>query len=281
MDPFSIFFLILFFFLVFLPQLAHQSLLKQRLTLIREIEKKRKSRVITLIHRQEKIGVFGIPLFKYIDIEDSEEILRAIRMTPKDMPIDVILHTPGGLILASVQIAYALRDHPAKTTVIVPHYAMSGGTLIALAADEIIMDPHAVLGPVDPQIAIGKESVVPAVSILKAVETKGYAKADDLTLIKADMAEKAIRQVEETIMKLLEGRMDKRKAERIAKTLAEGRWTHDYPITPELAKELGLPVKIGIPDEVYKLMSLYPQTHQLRPGVEFIPIPYRNEKPKA
>jgi len=37
-------------------------------------------------------------------------------------------------------------------TVFVPHYAMSGGTLIALTADEIVMDPNAVLGPVDPQI---------------------------------------------------------------------------------------------------------------------------------
>ena len=47
----------------------------------------------------------------------------------------------------------------------VPHYAMSGGTLLALAADQIVMDPNAVLGPVDPQLG-----PLPAASMLEAVE---------------------------------------------------------------------------------------------------------------
>ncbi len=55
------------------------------------------------------------------------------------MPLDLVLQTPGGLVLASLQIAQAIRDHRGKVTVFVPHYAMSGGTLIALAADEIAM----------------------------------------------------------------------------------------------------------------------------------------------
>jgi ClpP class serine protease len=66
--------------------------------------------------------------------------------------IGLILHTPGGLVLAATQIADALRSHPAKVTVFVPHYAMSGGALLALSSDEIVMAPHAVLGPVDPQL---------------------------------------------------------------------------------------------------------------------------------
>src|SRR4029450_872338 len=95
---------------------------------------------------------WAFPLYRFIDIEDSEEVLRAIRKTPDETPIDLVLHTPGGLVLAAEQIAYALRSHPAKITVLVPHYAMSGGTLLALAADEIVMDENAVLGRVDPQI---------------------------------------------------------------------------------------------------------------------------------
>ena len=73
-----------------------------------------------------------------------------------------ILHTPGGLVLASEQIAQALLRRTGRVTVFVPHYAMSGGTLIALAADEIVMDPNAVLGPVDPQIG-----EYPAASIMR------------------------------------------------------------------------------------------------------------------
>ena len=56
--------------------------------------------------------------------------------------------------------------------------------------------------------------------------------------------------------------------------MVESKWTHDYPITADKAKEIGLPVKIGIPDEVYKLMDLYPQANVRRPSVEFIPTPH-------
>jgi len=56
---------------------------------------------------------------------------------------------------------------------------------------------------------------------------------------------------------------------------SEGRWTHDYPVSYEEAKEMGLPVSSGVLEEVYQLMEYYPQTKQQRPGVEFIPMPYR------
>jgi ClpP class serine protease len=123
-----------------------------RLRALTKLERRRGSRVIALVHRQETMALLGFPLVRYIDVHDSEDILRAIKLTGPDVPIDLIVHTPGGLVLAAAQIAQALRRHPARVTVFVPHYAMSGGTLIALAADEIVMDPNAVLGPVDPQI---------------------------------------------------------------------------------------------------------------------------------
>ncbi len=277
-DPISLLFLIIFLFGLLYPQIQHKTLLGNRLALIKKLEKKRGTRVITMIHRQEKIGLFGIPFFKFIDIEDSEEILRAIRLTPKDVPIDLVLHTPGGLVLASTQIAKALKDHPAKTTVIIPHYAMSGGTLIALSADEIIMDPHAVLGPVDPQLADSEGGAVPAASILKAVEVKGPENVEDETLMKADVAEKAITQVKQIVYELLEGKMDDEKREEIAERLSRGHWTHDYPITLEEAKKLGLKISTDVPEEVYTLMSMYPQSSQRRPSVEFIPIPYQSPR---
>lgn len=238
------------------------------------ISKKRGSSVITLIHREESVGLFGIPFYRFIDIDDSESVLQAIRSTPPDTPIDLIIHTPGGLVLAAAQIARALKNHPAKTTVIVPHYAMSGGTLIALAADEILMDENAVLGPVDPQLG-----QYPAPSIIRAVEVKGAEKADDQTLILADVAEKSISQVRNLVAWLLEGKMDPERAREVANILTEGRWTHDYPITVEVAKELGLPVSTEVPPEVYELMSLYPQPTRTRSqSVEFFPaLPSKRE----
>ena len=252
------------------PILQKKMLEAARLKLMRKMEKQRGSRVIAMIHRQETMSLLGFPLVKYIDIQDSEEIIRAIRLTDDNIPIDLILHTPGGLVLAAEQIAYALKAHKAKVTVFVPHYAMSGGTLIALAADEIVMDPNAVLGPVDPQLG-----QYPAASILKVLETKDINKIDDQTLIMADISRKAIKQVERCIKTILSGKMPEHKAEELADLLSRGEWTHDYPITYQEAKELGLPVSTEMPVEVYQLMSLYPQPVQRRPSVQYIPMPYK------
>lgn len=266
----------LLFFLLLLqalvPFMQRRILEFRRQAAIRALELKRKSRVITMIHRQESVSFLGFTLARYIDIEDSEQVLRAIRMTPPDMPIDLILHTPGGLVLAAEQIACALKRHKGKVTVFIPHYAMSGGTLIALAADEIVMDPNAVLGPVDPQLATG-QGYIPAASVLKALEQPNPNR-DDQTLILGDIARKAIQQVYETVYALLRDKLPEEKAQEVARMLSEGRWTHDYPITVEELRAMGLPVSEDMPKEVYELMELYPQAPQRRPGVEFIPVPY-------
>jgi ClpP class serine protease len=252
-----------------LPGFKQRMLDTARLRLIHLLEKKRGTRVITLIHRQEQMAFLGVPFFRYINIDDSEQVLRAIRLTPPDLPIDLILHTPGGLVLASEQIAMALRAHKAPVTVFVPHYAMSGGTMIALAADQIVMDKNAVLGPVDPQLG-----EYPAASIIKAVEAKPISEVEDKTLIYADIARKAIDQVRCVVKYLLSERFDEAKSEELARTLSEGRWTHDYPITVDELVEMGIPVSTDVPMEVYDLMELYPQPAQRRPSVEFIPMPY-------
>jgi len=278
MDYFLSFLWIFFLLTALLPMLHQRRIELQRTDLMRKIEKKRRTRVITLIHRQEALSFLGIPITRYIDIEDSEQILRAIRLTPPDMPIDLILHTPGGLVLAAEQIAYALAKHPAKVTVFVPHYAMSGGTLVALAADEIVMDENAVLGPVDPQLG-----EYPAASILKVIEAKPLERVDDRTLILADVAQKALRQVRTSLRDLLQRKMPLEKAEDIASILSEGRWTHDYPISVEELQNLGFEIHVKLPPEIYRLMELYPQPAGRRPSVQYIPLPYERpyERPKA
>lgn len=265
---------------MFVPLFQKRMIQLRRQMAIRALEAKRHSRVITMIHRQETMSFLGFPVSRYIDIEDSEYILRAIRMTPPDMPIDIILHTPGGLVLASEQIACALKRHKGKVTVFVPHYAMSGGTLISLAADEIVMDPNAVLGPVDPQLGSSQGGYYPASSILKALEEPNPNR-DDQTLILGDIARKAINQVYNTVYSLVRENVPEDKARELAKILSEGRWTHDYPINYEEAERLGLPVTDEVPPEVYDLMDLYPQTTQRRPSVEFIPVPYLPPSRKA
>jgi len=259
-------------FWVFIMLSSLQPVMKQRFLeasrrrLIARIERKRQSRVILLAHRQETMSFLGFPLVRYIDINDSEKVIRAIHLTDPAVPIDFILHTPGGLVLAATQIARAINRRKGKVTAIIPHYAMSGGTLIALAADEIIMAEHAVLGPVDPQIG-----QYPAASLLKTIHEKTMNRLDDQTLIFADQAEKAICQVESTVRELLRDKYPDSVTNALAGTLSEGQWTHDFPITFDYAKELGLHVGSDVPPEVLELMTLYPQPVQRYPTVEYLP----------
>lgn len=254
--------------LLLIPFIQRRILTSQRFSAIRRLEKNRQTKVITLIHRQERMNILGIPLYRYIDIEDSEALLRAIHMTPDDKPIDVVLHTPGGMVLASEQIASALKRHKGKVTIFIPHYAMSGGTLVALAADEIIMDPDAMLGPVDPQLGSFPSGYFPAASILKALEQPNPNR-DDSTLILGDIAKKAMAQVYEFVYSLVKDRMPEERAKELATILSKGQYTHDYPIGFKRAEEIGLPVKAELPAEVHRLMSLYSQTAQRRTSVEF------------
>lgn len=262
-------------FIIFsaLQPVLHRRLLEaMRSRKIAQLEKIRASRVILLVHRQETMSLLGFPIMRYININDSEEVLRAVQMTDDDVPIDIVLHTPGGLVLAALQIARALSAHKGKVTVFVPHYAMSGGTLIALAADEIVMCEHSVLGPIDPQIG-----QMPAASILKVIERKPVAEIDDQTLILADVGQKAIDQVKTAAARLLAKHMDAQAAEQLAAKLATGTWTHDYPISAGEAKALGLPVSTAMPNEVLELMSLYPQPVRQQGGVEYLPEPRQRE----
>ena len=248
--------------------LGQRTLRAQRSRALAALERARGTRVIAMIHRQETVGVLGVPFYRFIDVDDSEAVLRAIRQTPAEAPIDLLLHTPGGLVLASEQIAYAVRAHPGKTTVLVPHYAMSGGTLIALAADDVLMDEAAVLGPVDPQLGD-----LSAAALVRVVGKKPVERLDDRTLLLADVAEKALRHMKQVVRDLLGERLGDDRAETIAEELGGGHYTHDDPITVAEATALGLPVATGLPREAYDLMELYPQEGRRRPSVQFVPLP--------
>ncbi|SRR6266545_2861584 len=267
-------FWLFFMFTALQPMLRQRMLEAMRTRKIAQLERGRNSRVILLVHRQETMRLLGFPLARYIDINDSEEVLRAIQMTDDDIPLDIVLHTPGGIVLAALQIARAIHEHKAKVTVFVPHYAMSGGTLIALAADEIVMSKHAVLGPIDPQIGQS-----PAASLIKVVEQKPMSEIDDETLILADVGRKAIAQVKQSAGDILKKRMPADKAEALAEKVSTGTWTHDYPFFAMTAKELGLPVSTDMPNDVLDLMKLYPQPvrSQSGGGVEYLPIPRQRD----
>jgi len=271
-DPLSL--LWLFFILASLqPAFTRQVLFAQRRRALAAISRRRKATVITLIHRQESLNLLGFPVVRYIDIDDAESVLRAIADTADDQPIEIILHTPGGMVIAARQIASALADHPAHVTAVVPHYAMSGGTMISLACDEIVIEDHAALGPVDPQLG-----QYPAASLVEVSKLPGQH--DDQTLLMADVGRKAIYQTEDFTRRMLERHMTPAQARDVAHLLATGVFTHDHPLQARELIELGLPVKVGVPVEERELMQLYPQPRGRTPAVEYVPGPQRDPSPQ-
>ena len=258
---------LLWLFLIFSslqPVVQRQLLAASRRRTLGQIARRRDATVITLIHRQETISFLGIPLMRHIDIDDAESVLRAIRETPPGKTIEIVLHTPGGLVLAASQIARALSDHDGRIVAVVPHYAMSGGTLVALAADEIVIDRHAALGPVDPQLG-----QYPAATLVEVVALPG--ERDDQTLIMADIGRKALRQLEVLVTDLLEKHADPQRAREVARILSQGTWTHDHPLMASDLEAFGLPVLVGVPDEERHLMTLYPQPRGRDAAVEYVP----------
>ncbi len=220
----------------------------ERFDILERLETKRGSRVLTLVHRKE-------PWSKedgFISIEDSELLVAQIRRTPPEKHIDLIIHTPGGIVIAAEMIAMAVRNHPGKVTAIVPFYAMSGGTMIALAAHELMMDEESILGPLDPQI-----SGYPSQSLITLPARTPIETISDQMVILSETAQKSVSQVRAFVSLLLVDKLPPAKREKVASFLTGGYVTHDTPIVPAVLREIGLKIVEDIPEEVYELFRTY------------------------
>jgi ClpP class serine protease len=227
---------------------------KRRRALLRSLEEEQGSKVLTLVHGKAPVSMLGWPVYSMIDMDDAESVLRAIRKAGEDKPIDLILHTPGGMYHASLQIARALRNHKARTRVFVPHMAMSGGTLIALGANEIVMDPDAVMGPVDPQVGDLLHGWHSAASWAKIAREKGMT-AEDTTLALGDVSAKLLEGTRQAVVELIEGKV--KDPEPLLRRLVEGGYAHGYPLSPKEMQALGLPVSTALPGKVHELLTMY------------------------
>ena len=224
------------------------ALARERDVIIGKLEEERGSKVISMIHREEMHDAEE----QQITIDNTEELLRKIRSVPPEVPIDFIIHCPGGVVLPAEQIALALKEHRGKVTAIVPYYAMSGATLVCLAADEIVMEPFSVLGPLDPQVG-----GFPSPSLLRLVELKGPQYVSDQLVLLTDIAEKSLRQMKTFILYLLKGKMDEVEAKNLAEFITGGYLTHDSPLMASKLQSMGLEVVLDVPDDVHTFMKLH------------------------
>lgn len=236
-----------------------EQILARRGQLIHELEEERGTRVITLIHRKE-------PWSKgdedpQIVLEDSEAILQAVRATPPDKPIDFIVHTEGGLTFAADLMAMALRYHKAKVTVMIPFYAMSDGTYLVLAADEILMERYSILAPLEPLI-----DDMPANWVMSILKRKPIETISDRTILLAESARMETENAKEFVKWLLVDKMSEDQATQVANFLVGGFMASTTPITLDVARAIGLNVVEGVPEKVHQLFETIEFTGGQRPG---------------
>ncbi|MHC1754162.1 MAG: hypothetical protein AB9861_01800 [Methanosarcina sp.] len=263
-------FVFLFLYAIIYPQSQLKKIRMQRMAKLKAMERRHGYKVLTMIHRREAISFFGLPAYQFIDEEDAEQILRWIRKY-RNYPLELILHTPGGQLHASIQIARALKNHPKKTRVLIPHYSMSGGTIIALAADEIVMDKDAVIGPIDPQVGDLMRGLFPAPSWIYAAEMK-KENAEDVTLVMSDISRKALKLTRNVAMELLEGKIipvsgRENSLDEIVEKLVSGEMIHSTPLSAAEAKEIGLSVSTDFPEDVHEFMKLF---RPVKRNVEYV-----------
>lgn len=88
-----------------------------------------------------------------INDEDKNAFMTTVHGAAREKGLDLILHTPGGDLAATESIIHYLRSmFGTDIRVLVPQLAMSAGTMIACAAQSIVMGKQSNLGPIDPQI---------------------------------------------------------------------------------------------------------------------------------
>ena len=121
------------------------------------------------------------PNLLQISPEDINGFMASINGMNFEQPLTLILHTPGGVMTATETIVEYLRSKFSGIEVIVPVYAMSGGTMIAMAADRIIMGRQSQLGPIDSQFSMPQGGSMSATSILAQFERAKKEIAQDKT----------------------------------------------------------------------------------------------------
>jgi hypothetical protein len=223
---------------------------------MRKLESRRNTKALCIIHedgmREENVGLVS-----------AVEILDFLRSTAPDQSLDIILHSPGGNALHGLQIARALKTHKGKVTVFVPYFAYSAGTIIALAADEIVMSPQAVLGPIDVQTGIevpeigGGVVTAPASAFISLKRQKPKSKIYTSLLAHADYCAEFEKQHHKNMVELMVGTYSRRHANHIVHTLNNGKLSHGYPITFQKAKSLGLKVSDQMPDEPMDIVEYF------------------------
>lgn len=201
--------------------------------------------IIDFVHDISERYNYDVP--KYIEYEQAFTIINEMRQVKG--PVAIILHTFGGYSFAAELIASAIKAHKFETRAYVPYVAMSGGTVIALAADKIFLGKNAALGPID--IQYGSFSIS---SLQRLAREKNKEAISDEFLLMSYEAEKDQNAAVDRALSVVDEHHSS-KNETWFKELVSGTRSHDHRILFAEAKENGLNVEEDCPTAVYDLVD--------------------------
>jgi len=197
-----------------------------------------------------------------IVFDEAFDAIALIRQAKPHWKIVIVLHTLGGYARPAHMIALAIKEHLRKTrhnskrdphvVAYVPYVAMSGGAMIALAAEKVAMDPTASLGPID-TIYGG----FPTETYRDLLEQKGPLATQDVLVMLAHEAEKYDRYADRIAREIVHAnhKAEGKGEDYLADYLSAGKLSHSEAILPAEAERLGINVSTKIPPEIYGLVD--------------------------
>lgn len=178
--------------------------------------------------------------------------------------LDILLHSTGGDALAAWKLMSLLRERFERLGVLVPYTAFSAATILALGADEIVMHPHASLGPTDPQIHIDHEGQqrrfsfedvgaflrflseevnISEQAYLSSIVEHLFEVVDPVAVGRANRASELATDVGERLLKThMTGAEEKAQAQTIARDLNKSFFAHGDAVSRSRARKLNLQI---------------------------------------
>lgn len=203
----------------------------------------------------------GVPAIMAGDV--VREFVDQIDAIPDGQQVDVLMHSTGGDALAAWKLMSILRERFQEVSVLVPFMAFSAATVFALGADQIVMHPHASLGPIDPQVTIPQpdgtrrqfsyedvgaflrflttEVKISEQVYVSAVIEKLFSVVDPLTVGSAKRASELSSSVGERLLLMHMGK-DRDSARQIAENLNKSFFAHSDAVSRSRGKELQLKI---------------------------------------
>ncbi len=193
----------------------------------------------------------------HIEFGLTTKVLDRIKSATESQPLCIIVHTLGGFSLATEIIAAALHARKAPTRAYIPYIAMSGGTMVALATDQIWLGKNAALGPIGLQYY---GVPIKAYEWVLQKKQNHVDSIDDRTLLLAFEAQKYARDANKKACALVK-KAHKRRGEHsdgtcfVVDQLTNENQPHSERIDYDAADTIGMNVKNECPPEVYKMVD--------------------------